>query len=70
MSDKKTARDWFNAYRTALTQLSPEKQAAFRDLPATFDELSDEDKAIFQEMAWKDNLIIGEFEVNQGESDG
>lgn len=70
MSGKKTAQDWFNAYRTALALMSPEKQAFFRDLPASFDELSDEDKAIFQEMAWKDNLIIGEFAVQQGESNG
>lgn len=58
---KITAQQVYEAYKQAIDSLNG--AAFFQEMPATWEEVSEQHKAIFRDMAWRMNLIIGEFET-------
>lgn len=62
MSEKKTGQQIFEAWKIALEHASPELQARYAHIPRRWEDLNNEQRKQFEAMAWRDRLIIGEFE--------
>lgn len=64
MNKKLTRQEVYDAFKLAMGQVSPEAKEAFSHVSEQWDDLTNQQKALFREMAWKLNLVIGEMEVD------
>lgn len=65
MLEKKSPQEVYQALRQVLVSLSPEARSMYQHLPEQWEDLSLSNKQLLQDMTWKMNLIISEFEPDE-----